>query len=130
MTVGTKLKYSQSPVSSRQSRFCLRAGPASLYVLLALAKGPSHGLGIAENVSAFTKGSVLLGPGTLYRCLKGLSEDGLIERVPAPELHNPHRKYYRLTRRGIAELGSAAKELRQVTETAESRLGSLLPAEG
>ena len=103
------------------------SGPASLYVLLALADRPSHGLGIAENVAEFTGGSVLLGPGTLYRCLKDLTADGFIERVRSPESDSPHRKYYGLTSKGTGELFAAATELRRVTTTAETRLGELLP---
>ena len=105
------------------------AGPASLYVLLALADGPSHGLGVAENVAEFTEGSVLLGPGTLYRCLKDLTAAGLVERVPLPDADNPHRKYYGLTSKGKGELGNAVQELTRVTSTAESRLGRLVPKE-
>ena len=75
----------------------------------------------------FTGGSVLLGPGTLYRCLKDLAADGFIERVPPPESDNPHRKYYGLTSKGKGELSAAATELRRVTKTAETRLGGLSP---
>ena len=103
------------------------SGPASLYVLLALADQPSHGLGVAENVAEFTSGSVLLGPGTLYRCLKDLAADGFIERVSPPESDNPHRKYYGLTSKGKGELSAAATELRRVTKIAETRLGALSP---
>ena len=102
-------------------------GPASLYVLLALADRPCHGLGIAEDVAEFTGGSVLLGPGTLYRCLKDLTANGFIERAPSPESDNPHRKYYGLTAKGTGELSAAAMELRRVTTTAETRLAELLP---
>ena len=105
------------------------SGPASLYVLLALAEAPSHGLGVAENVAEFTDGSVLLGPGTLYRCLKDLTSAGLVERVPGPDSDNPHRKYYGLTAKGTDELSSAVKELTRVTATARSRLRRLVPKE-
>ncbi len=105
------------------------SGPASLYVLLALADGPAHGLGVAENVAEFTDGSVLLGPGTLYRCLKDLSAGGLVERVAPPDSDNPHRKYYGLTSKGAGELSNAVQELTRVTATARSRLGRLIPKE-
>ena len=103
--------------------------PASLYVLLALADRPSHGLGVAKNVAEFTDGLVLLGPGTLYRCLKDLASAGLVERVGPPDSDNPHRKYYGLTPKGTGELSNAVQELTRVTATAESRLGRLVPKE-
>ncbi len=105
------------------------SGPASLYVLLALADGPAHGLGVAENVAEFTDGSVLLGPGTLYRCLKDLASTGLVERVPSPDSDNHHRKYYGLTPKGTGELSSAVQELTRVTATAKTRLSRLVPKE-
>ena len=80
-------------------------------------------------MAEFTDGSVLLGPGTLYRCLKDLSADGLVERVPSPDSDNPHRKYYGLTSKGTGELSSAVQELTRVAATAESRLGRLVPKE-
>lgn len=105
------------------------SGPASLYVLIALADGPAHGLGIAENVAGFTNDAVVLGPGTLYRVLKDLDTDGLIRRVASPEAENPHRKYYELTPAGRERLGAAYEELAAVTRTARVRLGIPLPRE-
>lgn len=98
------------------------SGPAALYVLLALADGPAHGLGIAENVAQFTEDRVILGPGTLYRVLRDLNDGDLITRIPSPEPDHPHRKYYALTAAGHSELRSAYAELKLVTSTAASRL--------
>ena len=44
------------------------------HILLALSEGPLHGLGIADRVEAATEGAVDLGPGTLYRSLKEMTE--------------------------------------------------------
>lgn len=99
------------------------SGPASLYVLIALADGPAHGLGIAENVASFTEDSVILGPGTLYRVLRDLDGEGAIRRVPSPSSENPHRKYYELTGEGRERLREACEELTLVTRAARVRLG-------
>ena len=80
-------------------------------------------------MAEFTDGSVLLGPGTLYRCLKDLTSDGLVERVAPPDSDNPHRKYYGLTPKGTGELANAVRDLTRVTATAQSRLGRLIPKE-
>jgi DNA-binding PadR family transcriptional regulator len=96
----------------------------SFFVLVALSKGPSHGLGIAEDVADFTAGEVLLGPGTLYRCLKELSDAGSIERVEVDEGPDvTHRKYYRLTARGEAEAVCTLRGLSRLTEVGRARLG-------
>lgn len=101
---------------------------ASFFVLIALAKGPAHGLGIAEDVADFTEGEVLLGPGTLYRCLKELVGEGLIERVEIDE--DPgvtHRKHYRLTANGETEARRTLAGLTRLTNVGSSRLGNPLP---
>lgn len=103
---------------------------AYIYVLTALGEGPGHGLGIAEDVAAFTDGETILGPGTLYRCLRELSEDGLIERTGAPDDDDhPHRKYYRLTELGRERLAEDVHDLDRLVRTAKSRLQVLRPAE-
>ena len=106
------------------------SGPASLYVLIALASGSQHGLGIADNVSDFTEGRVLLGPGTLYRVLKDLSTEGLIERVDPPAEEDPRRKCYAITDAGRSELSNAFGELSLVHAAASRRLGRPAAAGG
>lgn len=83
----------------------LNPTPASFYVLLALSRGPGHGLAIADDVATFTDGAILLGPATLYRCLKELTDAGAIERTNVQEEpSNGHRKHYQLTDSGEAEI--------------------------
>lgn len=94
---------------------------AYVYVLTALRGGPMHGLGIAEAVSDLTDGMAMLGPGTLYRCLKDLHDDGLIRRVAAPEgMDEGTRKFYELTDAGRAELGDAVREFELLLRAARS----------
>lgn len=79
-------------------------------------------------VEAFTGGAVVLGPGTLYRCLKDLSADGLIAPSDAPSTAtSSHRKYYALTEAGRGELGGALVQLERLATTARRGLGGLEP---
>ncbi len=103
------------------------SGPASLYVLVALSHGPRHGLGIADRVATFTSGSVVLGPGTLYRVLKDLSEEGAIRRITSPDSAHPHRKYYEITTEGRDQLADALGELETVAAAARRGLDLLAP---
>ena len=83
--------------------------PAVFHILLALADGARHGLGIAENVESATDGRVRFGPGTLYGTLKRMVSSGLIAETrerPATEDDDPRRRYYRLS-----PLGRRAAEL-------------------
>jgi hypothetical protein len=58
---------------------------AEFQILLSLAGGELHGYAIMQDVAAATQGKVRLGPGTLYRSIKGLLVAGLGRRVAAAE---------------------------------------------
>ncbi len=92
--------------------------PATFHILLALADDDRHGYGIIQDVTARTGGKLKLSPGTLYRSLQRMLEQGWIvesgER-PDPEFDDERRRYYRLT-----PLGRSAAQV----ETA--RLADLL----
>lgn len=91
-------------------------------ILLALAGTDLHGLGIADAVADATGGGMELGPGTLYRSLKEMSESGLIEEVAAPaEDADPRRKYYRITSPGRVLLSEEATRLARVVALARER---------
>lgn len=108
----------------------MKSGTAYIYVLTALGSGASHGLGIAEDVAHFTEGRILLGPGTLYRCLGDLSRQGLIARTePTEESESPHRKYYRITDTGRLRLKEDVGGLDRLVRTATRRLKQLRPTE-
>ena len=92
------------------------------HILLALSRADLHGLGIAETVERDTDGGVELGPGTLYRSLKEMSEEGLIVEVQAPEEDaDPRRKYYRATPAGRRLVRAEAARLQSLVRLAEER---------
>ena len=96
------------------------------HILLALAEGDLHGLGIADWVEEATGGDVELGPGTLYRSLKEMAERDLIRDVEPPrDDADPRRRYYRITRRGRELLADEAERLERLVEVARDR--KLLP---
>lgn len=98
---------------------------AVFHILLALAQGDLHGLGIADRVEAATGGAVELGPGTLYRSLKEMVEEGLIREADAPAEADPRRKYYAITAAGRAAVTAEAGRLERLVELARER--ALLP---
>ena len=92
------------------------------HILLALSRADLHGLGIAETVERDTDGAVALGPGTLYRSLKEMAEEGLIAEVEAPdEDADPRRKYYRATAAGERLVRAEAARLASLVRLAEER---------
>ena len=97
------------------ARLPLRPGP--LAVLASLANGPAPGIAMLDHAERMGAGSAVLGPGTLYRLLRELSGDGLIERTAAPEgadgASDDRRQYYGLTPLGRAVLEAEAERLRR-----------------
>jgi len=84
-------------------------------ILRALADGEErHGYAILEAVEVATHGKVILAPGTLYRTIGHLLEDGLIvqtDRRPDPAWEDTRRRYYRITARGLALLAQPGTPL-------------------
>ena len=108
------------PPTDLRSRLPLR--PPVFHILLALSRSDLHGLGIAGEVERATDGTVELGPGTLYRSLREMSERGLIREVEAPEPDaDPRRKYYGITAGGRALVSAEAARLARLVRLARDR---------
>jgi DNA-binding PadR family transcriptional regulator len=102
--------------------------PAVFHILLALAGGERHGYAIMREVANITGGALKLGPGTLYRSIKSLLADGLIEETeerPDPALDDERRRYYRLTELGARMAQAEAARLARLVDAARER--RLLP---
>ena len=90
--------------------------PVAFQILLSLADGERHGYGITQDIAGRTSARMRLEPGNLYRSLKTMLDDGLIEeseRRPAPDLDDERRRYYRITALGrkVAAAETARLEL-------------------
>jgi DNA-binding PadR family transcriptional regulator len=91
-------------------------------ILLALAERDLHGLGIADSVAHTTNGAVDLGPGTLYRTLRLLTESGWIREARAPSSDaDPRRKYYAITAEGLRRAAVEAEQLSRIARVARER---------
>jgi len=104
-------------VGSRLVGQYLPLKPAVFLVLLAVADEARHGYGIMLDVRERSGGTVDLGTSHLYRHLRRLLDDGLVEEVDPEEVDrdDPRRRYYSLT-----ELG------RRVVRAESARLAALL----
>ena len=110
--------------------------PAAFLVLLSLAEEERHGYGIMREVERRSGGEERLGPGTLYRTIGRLLDDGLIEESgerPDPETDDERRRYYRITEKGMRAAGAEARRLEALVGAARERrllpggAGALLP---
>ena len=95
---------------------------AAFHILLALSTGDCHGYGIIQDVDARTNGTLRLGPGTLYRTIQRLLEQGLIEepRRPSRSGDDPRRRYYRITPFGTAVARAETRRLSDLVRLAKS----------
>jgi DNA-binding PadR family transcriptional regulator len=92
-------------------------------VLLMLAKGERHGYGIMQDVLAHTEGRIELEAGSLYRTIRRLADEKLLDeaaRRPAAESDDERRRYYRLTPFGRRVVAAEATRLRALVRLAES----------
>src|SRR5947207_6522760 len=114
--------YSLS-VSSRDMEMedVLPMPEATLHSLMAVAEDDRHGYAIIQEVATRTDGMLKLSPGTLYRSIQRMLEQGLIQETaerPAPELDDERRRYYRITSFGIAVAKAEARRLAQLVKLA------------
>ncbi len=104
----------------------LPLSPTAFHVLVALAQGPKHGYGIAQEVEELTEGRIKMGPGTLYGSLQRLSAAELICEADNPGdegVHAKRRRYYRMTPLGGAALAAESTRLLRTARLAQDRLG-------
>jgi len=99
--------------------------PSVFHILLALADEERHGYGIMQDVARQTEGSLQLGPGTLYGCLKRMLASGLVEESderPDPALDDERRRYYRMTGLGKRVVRAEAQRLAGAVMAAKAKL--------
>lgn len=98
---------------------------AAVHILLALSESDLHGYGIMQSVKRQSGGNYRLGPGTLYANLDRLLANGLVGETERQLKDGNSRREYCLTPSGEQALRFEVKRLRQVVDTARTRLGKL-----
>lgn len=105
----------------------LPLSPRDFLILLVLADAPLHGYGILKAVERRMGDEVPLDPANLYRSLKRLRRDGIVEEAEPPEAGDDvpleQRRYFTLTETGRAVVAAEAARLERLTRVArEARL--------
>jgi len=83
---------------------------STYYIMLTLVE-PLHGYAVMQKVDAISKGTVKVGPGTLYGAFTLLEKEGLIVKVREDD----RRKSYVLTPKGKKLLMNQIKRLEIMT---------------
>lgn len=94
---------------------------ATYYIMLSLIE-PLHGYGVMQKVEKISRGTVKVGPGTLYGVFDTLEKSRLIVMVKEED----RRKSYKLTSTGKNVLYNQIKRLEVMTKSGKDVIDHLL----
>jgi len=97
--------------------------PRAFQILLLLGDGARHGWSIVKDLQAQAGDGVRILPGSLYRTLNDMVEQGLIEEAPDPPVDDEasRRRYLRVTDLGIRTARAEAERLEDLVRTARTK---------
>jgi len=98
--------------------------PLELRILLVLLEGVSYGTRIVQAIEE-READRKLYPATLFRRIRTLMSDGLVEEAAAPADADPRRTYLRITGLGREVASAEARRLRELV--ADAAAVELLP---
>lgn len=101
--------------------------PQDYHILFVLLDEERHGYGMVKEIDRQTDGRIRLEAGNLYRSIRRMIKQGLIEesdRRPAPESDDERRRYYRITDFGRTVVAAETERMRELVAAAESRLAT------
>jgi DNA-binding PadR family transcriptional regulator len=91
---------------------------STYYIMLALSR-PLHGYAVMQRVAEMSRGTVKVGPGTLYGAFVTLEQHKLIEKAG----EEGRRKVYALTALGNRVLAAHTERLRTMTRAGTEARG-------
>jgi PadR family transcriptional regulator, regulatory protein PadR len=94
----------------------LPQGTLDLLILKVAALGPVHGYAIAQRLQQVTRDVVQVPQGSLYPALHRLENRGLLEADWKESETGREAKFYRLTRKGRAQLETETASWEQLAE--------------
>jgi DNA-binding PadR family transcriptional regulator len=101
-----------------------------LLIMLALAARPLHGYGVIRDVEERSGGEMRLQTGALYRTLRRLLNERLIQECappPGEESGDERRRYYRLTTLGQQVLDAEVERMSRLVRAARLTVGGKRP---
>ncbi len=99
----------------------LPLNPRIFAILMALSEGDAHGSRIKKTVETQSSGALKLDPGSLYRSIARMVDDGWIVESEAPsDAEDARRRYYGLTPLGRRVLSAEAVRLAGLVDTARA----------
>lgn len=102
----------------------LLQGTLDLLILKALSLQPLHGLGVSRRIEQITRGTYVVGPGSLFPALHRLNERGWLDASSGESENNRRARYYQLTAAGRRQLAAETKEWTRVVGAMRAALES------
>jgi PadR family transcriptional regulator PadR len=99
----------------REARSDLPQGTLDLLILKIVALGPVHGYSVAQRLQQVSRDVVQVPQGSLYPALHRLENRGLLAAEWNRTESGREAKFYRLTRKGRAQLDVQAANWRRLT---------------
>jgi transcriptional regulator len=109
-----------------ETRPDLLQGTLDLMILKSLTLGALHGWGVSKRIRQLSEGVLEVNQGSLYPALYRLEDRGYVESEWGISDEGRRAKFYRLTRRGRAQLQTE----RESWSVFSAALTQLLQAEG
>jgi PadR family transcriptional regulator, regulatory protein PadR len=82
-------------------------------ILSSLADSTTHGYNLVDQIEDLTGDLVCIDPGSMYRLLRALEEEGLVTSSWQTPEAGPSRRVYEISERGIEALELMARSLSQ-----------------
>jgi len=102
-------------MGTKQTKSDLPQGTLDLLILKIVALGPVHGYGIAQRLQQVSRAVVQVPQGSLYPALHRLENRGLLAAEWTETQTGRDAKFYRLTRKGKAQLEMETASWRRLT---------------
>ena len=90
-------------------------GTLELMILTILAREPLHGYGITQRLTALSRDSFQVNPGSLFPTLYRLEQDGKLKAEWRPTENNRNAKYYKLTAAGRRQMEAHRQRYERVS---------------
>jgi len=104
-------------VTDRQAD--LLQGTLDLLILKTLAVAPHHGWGVSQRIQQMSRDVLQVNQGSLYPALHRLEHRGWITAEWGTSENNRRAKFYRLTRKGRAQLEAERNQWHRFSEAVE-----------
>ena len=113
-------------MGTKQTKSDLPQGTLDLLILKIVALGPIHGYGVAQRLQQVSRDVVQVPQGSLYPALHRLENRGLLAAEWTETQTGRDAKFYRLTRKGKAQLEMETASWRRLA----GAVGSILRMTG